>query len=124
MVAITRIREIEYVSYLQPVVLPKYYKWPLNENSIYPSINFSPMHFGQITLGGNFIYDWTRIYSLTEEMYNNLSIKYPISFGVLTSLFISSNIHVYKPDAMHYNDIGSKKIAFSIVEDLIYKKYL
>ena len=55
---------------------------------------------------------------------STLLLLMPNSFGVLTSLFITSNIHVYKSDAMHYNDIGSKKIAFSILEDLIYKKHL
>ncbi len=125
------IRGINYVSYLQPVLLDKYYPYEVPESFNYPNFNFFAINFFTENkhwnrFGGNFLVPTEKLYEKAEEMYSDLNSEKHDHFTNLAHIFKNMPFaeKVYVKDAIHYKQMGKEKIAHSIVKDLISKNIL
>lgn len=125
------IRDINYVSYLQPVLLEKYYPYSVPKSFNYPNFNYFAINFFTENkhwnrFGGNFLVPTEKLYERAEKMYSDLNIENKGHFTNLAHIFKSLPFadRVYVKDAIHYKQMGKEKIAHSIVKDLISKNIL
>lgn len=111
-----KIRGVPFVSYLQPVNLSAYYN---NPNMPHDAANAVPRQIAS-GMGGDFNIDVATIYKKTEGLYKELQISNPENFGSLITLFkpVQKDWWVYM-DTVHYNETGSKYVAWAVVRDLV-----
>ena len=123
------VRQMHFTSYLQPVLLPHYYPSAQTDKLRYPSIDYFSINFFSVNrhwnrFQANHIIPTTSLYGKAEKMYADLEAQHPGHFTNLISLFSDGGVAVqeaYNQDAIHYEQKGKKKIAQSIIADLIAK---
>ncbi|MBF0118035.1 MAG: hypothetical protein HQK79_04315 [Desulfobacterales bacterium] len=125
------IRGIQFVAYLQPVLLEKYYPYPVPDTFYYPNFNFEAMNLYRenrlfTRLTGNFVVKTEKIYDKSDMMYNQFNDLYPGHFKSLANIFKDNPAvdTLYSKDAVHYAQIGKELIAKTIINDLIEKNIL
>jgi lysophospholipase L1-like esterase len=124
-------RDIQFVAYLQPILLKQYYPYEIPPSFHYPNINYmgkslyrTNRHFSRLAC--NNIIQTDSLYKKTEHMYSRLNEKHSGHFKNIIDIFKKENCReeVFKGDAIHYSKTGSKVIARNIIEDLINKRIL
>jgi hypothetical protein len=125
------IRKINYISYLQPVLLDKYYPHPVPESFNYPNFNYFAVNFFTENkhwnrFGGRFLVPTEGLYEKAEKMYSDLNADNHGHFENLAYILkdIPHADKAYVKDAIHYNKQGKEKIAHTIIKDLISKNIL
>ncbi|MBF0439225.1 MAG: hypothetical protein HQL93_08895 [Magnetococcales bacterium] len=124
-------RDIPFVGYLQPVLLPQYHPYPTPKTFLFPNFNFEAINLHQenrlfSVLTGNFVVETDHLYMAIETMYSRMNHNYPGSFKSLASIFSNSpqTEQLYAKDAVHYEQQGKETIAHAIVKDLLEKGIL
>jgi len=116
------IRRIPFVSYLQPVDMPRYYGNPRFDGPAPPAPGFAlPPLF---SVGGGYVFNLSSLYIKSETLYNGLSKKQPDNFGNLIYLFKGKENEILYRDPTHYTAAGSRYIADAIVDDLLSRKII
>lgn len=125
------VRDIQFVAYLQPILLKQYYPYKIPPSFHYPDINYmgkslyrTNRHFSRLVC--NNIIQTDSLYKKAELMYSRLNEKRSGHFKNIIDIFKKENCReeVFKGDAIHYSKTGSKVIARNIIEDLINKRIL
>jgi hypothetical protein len=111
------IRNIPYVSYLQPVDVARYYNNPRFSGPppAGPAFPQSPV----FSVGGGYMFNLSPIYLKSELLYSGLMKSHPGNFGSLLFLFKNKERETLYRDPIHYTAAGSELIADAIVADLL-----
>lgn len=122
------VRDIDFVAYLQPVVLPKYYPHTMPEEYPFKGIDWMGLkeyrsNAAFTRLGVNKLVDTAAMYEDAEQVYTDLNTRYPGHFTSLISLFKDNPdaAALYKNDSIHYNQAGKELLAKGVVTDLVNK---
>jgi len=124
-------RDIQFVAYLQPILLKQYYPYEIPPSFHYPDINYmgkslyrTNRHFSRLACKN--IVETDSLYKKAEQMYNSLNQRRSGHFQNIIDVFKKEDCReeVFKGDAIHYNKAGSRIIASNVVKDLINKKIL
>ncbi|GJQ59910.1 MAG: hypothetical protein SCALA701_27110 [Candidatus Scalindua sp.] len=129
--AASEARDIQFVAYLQPILLKQYYPYEIPPSFHYPDINYMGIslyrtnrHFSRLAC--NNIVETDGLYKKAEQMYGKLNDKHTGHFESIIDIFKKDNCQeeVFNNDAIHYKRAGSRVIARNIIKDLINKKVL
>jgi lysophospholipase L1-like esterase len=124
-------RNIDFISYLQPVVLPEYFPHKIPDDYLFKGINQMGLKeyrayrlFTSLTY--NRIVKTDRMYAESEKMYSALNMLYPGHFVSLIDLYynISDVKSLFKNDSIHYNQYGKELLAEAVINDLLKKELL
>lgn len=127
--AASEARDIQFVAYLQPILLKQYYPYEIPPSFHYPDINYMGIslyrtnrHFSRLACKN--VVQTEGLYKKAEQMYGTLNDKYSGHFQNIIDVFKRDNCQeeVFKRDAIHYNQTGSRVIASNIIKDLINKE--
>ena len=128
---LAEVRNIDFVAYLQPVVLEEYYPHPMPKENPFKGIDWlgfknrrANSAFSQ--LYSNRLISTSAMFRDADITYAQLNKIYPGHFKSLISLFKENpdSTNLYKNDSIHYNQLGKEIIAEKVVDDLIEKRIL
>lgn len=124
-------RDIQFVAYLQPILLKQYYPYEIPPSFHYPDINYmgkslyrTNRNFSRLACKN--VVQTESLYKKAEQMYSRLDEKRSGHFKNIIDVFKEEDCReeVFKGDAIHYNKAGSRVIARNVIKDLINKKIL
>lgn len=125
------IRDIQFVAYLQPVVLAKYYPYSMTKNHFYQGINYMGISLSRTNsmftpLYCDYVVQTDEMYHQSDILYKRLNEQYPGHFKSMIDIFkdINKPEELFSKDAIHYNSLGKEIIAHAVIKDLIAKKIL